>query len=379
MPFQLFYSLLLLFVTCDFSFSWVNPPSSSSSSFGARQLPQLTLLYAAKKGFAQKKNDASNKNNKNNSYSSNKRSSNKPNAFHKETSSRPIYSQPALYDLAFGYRDYEAQVDFLWQRHCHVTGRAPERLVEIAAGPARHALLALEMYGGVDSGTDDDATNNAPLLQCVHCIDASHDMYQYATDLAQHELSVDQQEQFHYHVADMRSFTLPSNEKVDTAWLLLGSLQHMNTNEDVRRCFTAIYNNLTPDGTLIIELPHPRETFSMVECTRNGWKVPLDDEQGAEAGELTIVWGDDDDAFDPMTQVRQFSVRMELTGTEQDMTLQEVVPLRLFTAQEIEALAAATNFRIVSMHGALELDDGELIDVNDEDLAYRMVVVLQKI
>ena len=128
-----------------------------------------------------------------------------------------------------------------------------------------------------------------------------------------------------------------------------------------------------------MELPHPRETFSMVECTRNGWKVPLDDEQGAEAGELTIVWGDDDDVFDPMTQVRQFSVRMELTGTEQDMTLQEVVPLRLFTAQEIEALAAATNFRIVSMHGALETDDGELIDVNDEDLAYRMVVVLQKV
>ena len=71
-----------------------------------------------------------------------------------------------------------------------------------------------------------------------------------------------------------------------------------------------------------------------------------------------------------MTQVRQFSIRMELTGTKLDMMLQEVVPLCLFTAQEIEALAAATSFRLVSMHGALETDDGELIDVNNEDLAY---------
>ena len=274
-------------------------------------------------------------------------------------SKEPIYSQPALYDLAFGYRDYEEEVEFLWQRHVDVTGRQPERTLEVAAGPARHSLTALTAHDDV--------------LEAAYCVDASKNMSEYATEVAENELSVDEQKKLHYQVADMRSFSLP--ESVDTAWILLGSLQHMNTNDDVRQCLNTINACLVPGGTLVIELPHPRETFSMVECTRNGWKVPLEDEGGEGAGELAIIWGDDDDEFDPITQVRQFTVRMSLRGTQDDKTVEEVVPLRLFTAQEVEALAAASNFRVASLHGALE----EGVTANDEDAAYRLVAVLQKI
>eukprot|EP00977_Amphora_coffeiformis_P002956 scaffold568_cov160-Amphora_coffeaeformis.AAC.13 len=274
-------------------------------------------------------------------------------------SKNPIYSQPALYDLAFGYRDFEEEVEFLWQRHVDVTGQQPERTLEVAAGPARHSLTALVVHNDV--------------LETTYCVDASKDMLEYASDIAEHELSVDEQKKFHYQVADMRNFSLP--ESVDTAWILLGSLQHMNTNNDVRQCLNSINKCLVPGGTLVIELPHPRETFSMVECTRNGWKVPLEDGEGEGAGELAIIWGDDDDEFDPITQVRQFTVRMALQGTEDDKIVKEVVPLRLFTAQEVEALAAASNFRVASLHGALE----EGVKANDEDAAYRLVVVLQKL
>ena len=284
--------------------------------------------------------------------------SKKTSSFIPNESGNPIYSQPALYDLAFGYRDFEEEVEFLWQRHVDVTGQQPERTLEVAAGPARHSLTALMAHDDV--------------LKTAYCVDNSNAMLHYATDIAEHELSIDEQKKFHYRVADMRNFSI--SESVDTAWILLGSLQHMTTNNDVRQCLNSNNDCLVPGGTLVIELPHPRETFSMVECTRNGWKVPLEDGEGEGAGELSIIWGDDDDLFDPITQVRQFTVRMTLQGTEDDKIVTEVVPMRLFTTQEVEALATASNFRVASLHGALE----EGVEANDEDAAYRLVVVMQK-
>jgi hypothetical protein len=115
----------------------------------------------------------------------------------------------------------------------------------------------------------------------------------------------------------------------------------------------------------------------MVECTRNGWEVPLEDENGEETGELQIIWGDDNDDFDPISQVRQFTVAMELKGVENSdlQSVREVVPLRLFTSQEIDAFARIVGFEVRSLHGALA--DG--VNVNDGDEAFRLVCVLQKV
>jgi hypothetical protein len=114
-----------------------------------------------------------------------------------------------------------------------------------------------------------------------------------------------------------------------------------------------------------------------VECTRNGWEVPLEDEDGNVSGELKIVWGDDNDDFDPIRQVRQFTVSMELKGKDDDGMLQsveEVVPMRHFTSQEIDALARLSGFEVTSMHGALATG----VSISDEDEAFRLVCVLQK-
>ena len=95
-----------------------------------------------------------------------------------------------------------------------------------------------------------------------------------------------------------------ASETFDSAWILLGSLQHLQTNQDVISCFESACQALKQGGTLIVELPHPRETFSMVECTKNGWEVPLEDENGMEYGELKVIWGDESDTFDAIRQVR---------------------------------------------------------------------------
>ncbi|OEU22760.1 S-adenosyl-L-methionine-dependent methyltransferase [Fragilariopsis cylindrus CCMP1102] len=310
---------------------------------------------------------------------------------------RKIYSMPSLYDMAFGYRNFEEEVDFLLDQHRLLNeGNAPRRILELAAGPARHSIDALKSYSYVESAT---------------AIDNSAEMIEYAKEIATKELKYDEDNDdddyddtfldkvdcFNYIQADMSNFTIldtttttsqsssssssssspatSSDLLFDSAWILLGSLQHLTTNTQVISCFNCIHRVLQPGGTLILELPHPRETFSLVECTRNGWSVPLEDENGNTSGELKIIWGDDNDDFDPIKQVRQFTVSMELTGNHATIShVSEVVPMRHFTSQEIDALARIAGFEVMSMHGAVAHD----VDVNDEDQSFRLVCVLQK-
>ena len=299
-----------------------------------------------------------------------------------------IYSLPSLYDMAFGYRNFEEEVDFLMDQHRKLDPdqKLPKRVLELAAGPARHCIEALA----------------ASYVESATAIDNSADMVEYAREIAAEELKSDDytfeeisgKEQgdvtkdtgyenrvnsLRYIQADMTNFTLDDGAALfDSAWILLGSLQHLTTNDEVISCFQCIHRALRPNGTFILELPHPRETFSLVECTRNGWDVPLEDDKGGTSGELKIVWGDKDDDFDPIQQVRQFTVSMELTGEDASkaplQSVREVVPMRHFTSQEIDLLARLSGFEVMSMHGALQFD----VDVNDDDQAFRLVCVLQK-
>jgi hypothetical protein len=195
---------------------------------------------------------------------------------------------------------------------------------------------------------------------------------------------------FQYVLGDMKNFKL--SRKFDSAWLLLGSMQHLLSNNDVMQCFRSVHDALTTNGTIIIELQHPQETFTMLECTRSTWKVPLDiNYRPAETLEddeslsfstseayLKVLWGDEDDPFDPISQVRNLTVVLELVNMHDPATstrISEVVPTRVFTAQEIDALAACCGFEVTAMYGALDKE----IPITDHEVAYRMVCVLRKV
>jgi SAM-dependent methyltransferase len=242
----------------------------------------------------------------------------------------------------------------------------------------------------------------------VVALDRSQDMMKYGIENADLELGIGggRRDNFAYVCGDMRQIERPRSNNdaatdlhFDAVWLLLGSMQHLLTNDDIIACFESINSVLYPGGTVVIELPHPRETFSMGECTKNGWTVPLvdevdDDGNEKEYGELSIVWGDEDDDFDPVSQVRRFTISMELSikdpqdipqdldtsplfrqMTEDGKTaLNEIVPLRLFTLQELDALARCAGLELVAKYGALAED----VSIKDEDEAYRMVCVLRK-
>jgi hypothetical protein len=79
-----------------------------------------------------------------------------------------------------------------------------------------------------------------------------------------------------------------------------------------------------------------------------------------------------------MTQIRQFTVQFAMKTTRNDnepFHLRQVVPMRMFTAPEMDLLGRSTGFRLVRFFGSLE--DG--VDVNDEDAAFRMVCAFQKV
>ena len=364
----------------SFSNQYIAPLSDSVSIFRQRHLRTSVQLYARdgamarrKRGFAKEDESESSK------------------------ASDPIYSLPPLYDLAFGYRSYSDEVDFLigiHNKYAKCTTSEPLRIIELAAGPARHSLMALSEH-------------SREKVQSAVALDRSQDMVNYGCENADFELGSagGRRDDFTYVCGDMRNITeavnrigFRKNFNFDAAWLLLGSMQHLLTNDDTIACFQSINSSLRPGGTVVIELPHPRETFSMGECTKNGWKVPLTDEvdddgNEKEYGELSMVWGDEDDEFDPIAQVRQFTVSMELSvknsaGIPQDLNtsplfrqmtndgktkLKDVVPMRLFTLQELDALARCAGLELVAKYGAL--DD---ISIEDEDEAFRMVCVLRK-
>ncbi len=326
-----------------------------------------------------------------------------------------IYSMPPLYDLAFGYRSYEDEVDFLIHVHDkysksldgvgenaqmddeHSADVKPLRILELAAGPARHSIAALTEYP-------------PSVVNSVVALDRSTAMVKYGSENADHDMEKERRSDFTYVCGDMRDIETSlkqenlalESELFDTTWLLLGSMQHLLTNDDILACFSSIGSVMKDGGTAVIELPHPRETFSMGECTRNGWTVPLvesDVEGGGEKeyGELNIIWGEEDDVFDPVAQLRLFTVGMELKVNDPNdipasmlydenfplfakmkegkTSVSEIVPMRLFTMQEIDALARCAGFELVAKFGALD----EEISIEDEDEAFRMVCVLRKV
>jgi SAM-dependent methyltransferase len=176
-----------------------------------------------------------------------------------------VYDEPELYDLAFSYRDYAAEVAGLIDLHRRhqasiagsAVGATPGlRILELAAGPSRHCLAAL------------DAPALAGSLGAVSTValDASPAMVAYGSRLAKGHGSA-----FEYLKGDMAAFALPRHvEQVDTAWCLLGSLGHLLTTARLRGFLASAAGSLRPGGTLVLELPHPRETFRLDHVTTDG-------------------------------------------------------------------------------------------------------------
>ncbi|PNH08460.1 dTDP-3-amino-3,4,6-trideoxy-alpha-D-glucopyranose [Tetrabaena socialis] len=259
-----------------------------------------------------------------------------------------IYSRPELYDIAFSYRDFKAEVKFLQDVYKQHGGGPPlASILELGCGPARH-LAGLARAG----------------VSRVVGLDLSPDMLQHArASLAKQGGKAQGVELLQ---GDMAAFDLPYKS------FDLGTFSHMLDTQHAISCFRAAAAHLRPGGLLVLEMAHPGDLFDgtliIGESGKEVWEVPYNGDK------VFVEWGAEYDNFDPVTQIIFRTVTINvLRGDNVVDSVEEVVPYRQFTVRELELLAGMTGFETSALYGEMRLG----VDLEHED-AYRMVAVYHK-
>jgi len=250
-----------------------------------------------------------------------------------------IYEHAALYDLAFSYRDFAAESSCLRSVYQRRRGRAPRSFLELAAGPAGHALEMLS--AGLD----------------VMALDLAPDMAAYTRSKASARgLSLP------YTVADMTDFAPPGS--FDLAACLLCSASYLLTDDAVLSHLACVRSSLTNGGIYVLELTHPSE-LAGPRKSKSTWTM-RDGE-----GELQVEWdGDPHDAIDGVWPAAVKLLYRPFDGSApssaEDNALQ-----RGFTHAQICGLADRSGFTVEATLGGFD----ESVSL-DSPAASRMIVVL---
>jgi SAM-dependent methyltransferase len=260
-----------------------------------------------------------------------------------------IYDEPELYELACAYRDVPGEVEALarwFRRHARLAGTAaadPGSVLELAAGPAEHAL--------------EFARRGARAT----ALDLSPAMCARARDKARRdglELTVVQ--------ADMRDFRL--EPRYDLVVTMLNSVCHLMTLDDLVAHLRTAAAHTAPGGLYIMELAHPADLLGRVPRTSSEW----DSDMGPR--HVHVRWGGGDDAIDPVTQVTREHVRITVRDAAGSRTLTDVVPNRFWTATEVTAATrVAGGFTVTATYG--DFADGVPVGAPS---AWRLIMVLRR-
>jgi SAM-dependent methyltransferase len=254
-----------------------------------------------------------------------------------------IYDSPDLYQLTCAYRDVPSEVDAL-QRWFHEHHGGPvHTLLELAAGPAEHALEFARR--GLE----------------VTALDLSQAMCEHAKARA-----IAAGLPIEVIRGDMRDFALPN--RFDAAITMLNSLCHLLTLDDLLRHMEAVAAHLETGGLYIMELGHPADYLSASPRTSSEW---VTQENGAR---IAVRWGGPSDHMDPVTQVTQEHVVVTVQQADGTVcTATDVVPSRFWTATEIMAgIRLVGSYEIAARYGDFEGDS------LDDSAAWRMIIVLRK-
>jgi SAM-dependent methyltransferase len=254
-----------------------------------------------------------------------------------------LYTYPFLYDVAFR-RNYAAECGFLqyvYQRHC---GRPLSRFLELAAGPAGHAI---ELAA---SGTRCGA------------LDLSPDMVQYGLQQA-HARGA----QLDYWVADMTAFS--ASARYELAACLLDSGSYLFDDAAFDAHLGCVAEALDADGIYLLELAHP-SVLSGGAPTKSIWDVATED------GTLHASWESDPSLAVDRPRVCGFRATLHYRGRNGDEQRVESTGFqRAFLYEELDALIAKNGrFRLVETFGGF--DPGVSLSAPK---AWRMIPVLQKV
>lgn len=265
------------------------------------------------------------------------------------TESQAVYDKPLLYDIAFSYRDYPSEVDALiaWYARVSGTGRPPRSFLELAAGPADHAIELARR------GAEATALDLAPAM----CEYAAQKSAALGAPVA-------------VACADMIDFALAP--RFELAALMINSIAHVYDLDDLVKHLQSVARHLDEGGVYVIEVQHPADFVgrgARPGGTSKPWTV---ERYGLE---VCTRWGTPDDPYDPIRQVFEANVELRVRGPEGEEILHERVPMRDWTRTELEAgIRLSGAFELAEIHGALEADTP--FDASPE--SWRMVLVLRR-
>ena len=238
-----------------------------------------------------------------------------------------LYGDPALYELAFSYRDVPAEVDVLEAWYERRRGRRARRVLELASGPAAHAIEF-----GIRGCT-------------VTALDVSPKMCAYAARRAKQEgvdLGVVQD--------DMVGFRIP-RRRFDLAVVMLDSASHILDLDGMVSHLRSVDAHLVPGGLYVMEMAHPTEFLAGALKTQDRWRLTRDGTR-VDVNFTSPLRG-----FDAATQVWNCNISVKVSDGTGTRVLRDHVALRRWTATEVDAAARlAGNVRVVERHGSFAVD-----------------------
>eukprot|EP00238_Polyblepharides_amylifera_P001022 CAMPEP_0196574338 /NCGR_PEP_ID=MMETSP1081-20130531/4071_1 /TAXON_ID=36882 /ORGANISM="Pyramimonas amylifera, Strain CCMP720" /LENGTH=280 /DNA_ID=CAMNT_0041892331 /DNA_START=623 /DNA_END=1465 /DNA_ORIENTATION=+ len=260
-------------------------------------------------------------------------------------------NQARVYDLATSTsRYFPEEVDFFLNVAGNFLDKPVVSTLELAAGPARHSIELAKR--GVEA----------------LALDSELAMVQLGL-LNAEEAGV----QIKYLQKDMRRFDeVPSQAgQVQLVLLLFGSAEYLVTNDDFVSCLQSCKEVLEPgSGLVLVELQHPEVTFSVVTSDwGQAWEA-VDEKTG---NRVLVEWGREGDEFNSLTQVVQKRTSFNVFDKKNELlnSHESIMPQRLYTCTELDALVRLSGFTICKLYGDMDMNM-ELSEESD-----RMVAVLK--
>lgn len=251
---------------------------------------------------------------------------------------------PELYELAFSYRDYEAEVDFIelcWQRHASTDNTC---VLDIACGIGEH-LHQLCLRGYDCCGFDIDER-----------------MVEFATaKFAAEELPIE------VWTADMRDFEV--ERPFGLATNMLTSANLLLTNEALENHLRLVARALEPGGIYLLEMFHPRAYGFGPDILAYAWEVQRDDVH------LECDLHHQRKPLDPIRQCQETTMHIAVTKGGKTEVIEHRRRQRVYLYHEFRAIVGCTrNFEILDCFGAFNA--GRKLD--NSQRSWRMIPVLRR-
>lgn len=258
--------------------------------------------------------------------------------------SQTPYSLPEIYEIAFSFRDYSKANEFLAEVFTSITSRDLKSVVELGCGPGQYCREFAKK--------DIKATG----------IYLSREMIAY-----DREIAIKENLNCEFLEGDMRSFCIP--QKADLAICMMATIHLLLTNEDMVDNLNVVADNLVSDGLYIIEMSHPRDTFSTEPLAGRDWEV--------EKNGLKVHTDWASDAIQDATiEVNTGTVKYNVTRDGKTEEFKSVEKWRDISHGHMLALIELSGrYKIVKEYGELDLN----IPYSNDKKSWRMIFVLQRV